>query len=161
MKSVFGEEEVIYHNIIAPIRDGDQIRGLLGINIDIGERKKMEEELRRAYEELESRVRERTADLERVNEALRAEIARRKQTEEALREAERKFRSLFENAREGIYQSTPEGKYFTVNPAMAREYGYSSPEEMIIGIDSIDHQIFVIPEKRQEMKLMLDDRKVK
>ncbi len=159
VRSVFGEEEVTYHNIIAPIRDGDQIRGLLGMNIDIGERKKMEEELRRAYEELESRVRERTADLERVNEALRAEIARRKQTEEALREAERKFRSLFENAREGIYQSTPEGKYFTVNPAMAREYGYASPEEMIIGIDSIDHQIFVIPEKRQEMKRMLTEER--
>ena len=158
VKSVFEEEDVIYHNIIAPIRHGDQIEGILGLNIDITERKRMEEELRRAYDELEFRVRERTAELERANEALRAEIARRKQTEKALREAEKKYRSLFENAREGIYQSTPQGNYLTVNPAMARSYGFSSPEEMIDSIDSIDHQIFVVPEKRQELKLILETK---
>jgi PAS domain S-box-containing protein len=158
VKSVFGEEEVIYHNIIAPIRDGDQIQGILGLNIDITERKRMEEELRRAHDELEFRVRERTGELERANETLRAEIARRKQTEKAQREAEKKYRSLFENAREGIYQSTSEGSYLTVNPAMARSYGYSSPEEMIATIDSIDHQIFLVPEKRQELKLILETR---
>jgi PAS domain S-box-containing protein len=158
VKSVFEEEEVIYYNIIAPIHYGDEIQGILGLNIDITERKRMEEELRRAYDELESRVQERTAELERANEALRAEIARREQTEEALREAEKKYRSLFENAREGIYQSTPEGNYFTVNPAMARSYGYSSPEEMIGSIASIDHQIFVIPEKCQELGLILETK---
>jgi PAS domain S-box-containing protein len=158
IKSVLGEEEVVYYNIVAPIRNGDLIQGILGLNIDITERKRMEHELRRAYDELEFRVQERTAELEQANEALRAEIARRKQTEEALREAEKKYRSLFENAREGIYQSTPEGNYFTVNPAMARSYGYSSPEEMIGSIDSIDRQIFVIPEKRQELKRILETK---
>lgn len=129
--------------------------GILGVSGDITERRRMEEELRRAYDKLELRVRERTAELELAVGALKAEIVRRRQTEEAQREAEKKYRSLFENAREGIYQSTPEGRYFTVNPAMARVYGYASPEEMITAIDSIDHQIFVLPDKRQELKRIL------
>jgi len=58
----FGEMS-IYHNIVAPIRDGDQIKGILGINIDITERKRMEEELTTARTELESKVQQRTAEL--------------------------------------------------------------------------------------------------
>ncbi len=63
--------ERFFHNIIAPIRDGDQIKGILGVNIDIAERMRMEEELRQARDELELRVRERTAELEKANEELR------------------------------------------------------------------------------------------
>ena len=48
----------------------------------------------------------------------------------ALRAAEKKYRDIFENAVEGIYQSTPEGRYLSVNPALARIYGYESPEQM-------------------------------
>jgi PAS domain S-box-containing protein len=125
---------------------------------DISKRMRAEEELGRHRDHLEDLVKERTTELERAIGALRAEIARRKQTEEAQREAEKKYHSLFENAREGIYQSTPEGRYFTVNPAMAKSYGYYSPEEMIASIDSIDHQIFVIPEKRQELKGILETK---
>lgn len=84
------------------------------------------------------------------------DISDRKLAEEALCEAERKYRSIFENAREGIYQATPDGRYLTANPAMAKIYGYASPEEMIVGIESIDHEIYVIPQKRSELKRLLD-----
>jgi PAS domain S-box-containing protein len=84
-----------------------------------------------------------------------SDITERKLAEETIREAESKYRSIFENSREGIYQSTPEGRYLTVNPAMARIYGYSSPEEMVSSITSIDREIFVIPENRDELKQLV------
>jgi two-component system cell cycle sensor histidine kinase/response regulator CckA len=59
------------------------------------------------------------------------DITERKQAGEALRETEAKYRSIFENAVEGIFQSTPAGRYVAANPAMARILGYSSPEEFI------------------------------
>ncbi|MCC6232933.1 MAG: PAS domain S-box protein, partial [Verrucomicrobiales bacterium] len=54
------------------------------------------------------------------------------ETEQALREAEEKFRAIFENSVEGIFQTSPEGRFIRVNPAFARIYGYSSPEELVV-----------------------------
>ena len=51
---------------------------------------------------------------------------------------ERDYRNIFEHAVEGIFQSTLEGRFISVNPAMARIYGYDSPEEMIAAISDID-----------------------
>src|SRR6202171_2371811 len=48
-----------------------------------------------------------------------------------VRRAEEKYRSIFENAIEGIFQATPEGRLITVNPSMARILGYDSPKEVI------------------------------
>src|SRR5581483_10134650 len=45
--------------------------------------------------------------------------------------AERKYREIFENVTEGIFLATPEGKYLSVNPAMARIFGYDDPEQMV------------------------------
>ncbi|MFM6400206.1 MAG: GAF domain-containing protein, partial [Planktothrix sp.] len=55
----------------------------------------------------------------------------RKQAEEAQKKAEAKYRSIFENAIEGIFQTTPDGRYLSAKPALARIYGYNSPEELI------------------------------
>ncbi len=55
----------------------------------------------------------------------------RKDTERALREAEAKYRAIFENAQEGVFQTTLDGRFLTCNPALARIYGYNSPEELI------------------------------
>jgi len=59
------------------------------------------------------------------------DLAKQKRTELALRRAEEKYRSIFENAGEGIFQASPEGGFLTANPAMARILGYASPEELI------------------------------
>ena len=48
-----------------------------------------------------------------------------------LQQAEAKYRSAIKNAIEGIFQSTPGGRFLSVNPAMARIYGYDTPEEMM------------------------------
>ena len=65
-----GGEERFYYNIIAPIRDGEELHGILGVNIDITERKRAEEALQKAHDELEQRVKERTAELAKANENL-------------------------------------------------------------------------------------------
>ncbi|MGA7617047.1 MAG: EAL domain-containing protein [Thermoanaerobaculia bacterium] len=59
------------------------------------------------------------------------DITDRKQTERALVESEAKFRSIFDFAPVGIYQSTPEGEFLTVNATLARILGYESPDEVM------------------------------
>ncbi|GAB4464376.1 MAG: hypothetical protein OHK0037_18280 [Elainellaceae cyanobacterium] len=82
-------------------------------------------------------------------------ITERKRQEEALRIAEENYRSIFENALEGIFQSTPEGRLITINPAMARIYGYESPAEMIASITNIGEQMYVDPDMRPQVKTLL------
>jgi PAS domain S-box-containing protein len=83
-------------------------------------------------------------------------ISDRKRAEEALRIAEENYRSIFENALEGIFQSSPEGRFISVNPALAKIYGYNSPVEMMSSITNIAEQLYVDPEKRTEFKTLLD-----
>ncbi|MEB3309416.1 MAG: SpoIIE family protein phosphatase [Snowella sp.] len=80
---------------------------------------------------------------------------------DALRTAEFKYRSIFENAVEGIYQTTLEGNYLIANPMLARLYGYESPSEMLAELKDIEHQLYVERDRRQEfIKLMEKDGKV-
>ncbi|MGD1944257.1 MAG: PAS domain S-box protein [Leptolyngbyaceae cyanobacterium] len=82
-------------------------------------------------------------------------ITARKRAEAALRIAEENYRSIFENALEGIFQSSPEGRFINVNPALAQIYGYDSPEEMIQSIEDISEQLYVDPAQRQQFKVLL------
>jgi two-component system, sensor histidine kinase and response regulator len=66
-----------------------------------------------------------------------------KRTELELRDAEEEYRSIFENAIEGIFQSTAEGSYLSVNPALARMFGYDSPDEMMSTVTHIGRQLYV------------------
>lgn len=84
------------------------------------------------------------------------DITERKQAEEALRIAEENYRSIFENALEGIFQSSPEGRFINVNPALAKIYGYDSPTQMIESITNMSEQLYVNPEKRIEFRELLE-----
>ncbi|MHC4154966.1 MAG: PAS domain S-box protein, partial [Planctomycetota bacterium] len=86
-----------------------EYKGVDGIVFDITERKRAEEALQRARDELEMRVRQRTSDLATAVEELRNEIAERERIEKALREAEERFRTIFENTVIGMYRTTPDG----------------------------------------------------
>jgi PAS domain S-box-containing protein len=86
------------------------------------------------------------------------DITERKRTEAALREAERKYRAIFENAVEGIFQSTVEGRFLTANPALARMLGYTSPEEMITSITDIGHQLYVDSARRDEFMRLIQEQ---
>ena len=85
------------------------------------------------------------------------DITERKQSEEALKRSEEKYRKIFEEALEGIFQTTPDGRYLSVNPAFARMFGYTTPQELIAAITDIDHQIYVDPEDRAETVRILRD----
>jgi PAS domain S-box-containing protein len=89
--------------------------------------------------------------------AMILDITDRKQLEQALKETEAKYRSIFENAVIGIYQSTPEGRLLSVNPAMAAMFGYDSPEDMVTGILDLDHQVFVNPQDRNDLRRELEE----
>jgi two-component system cell cycle sensor histidine kinase/response regulator CckA len=69
-----------------------------------------------------------------------------------LKGAEAKYRGMFENAIEGIYQSTPDGRYLVVNAALARMYGYEHPEELMNQVSDIQNQIYVDPTLRKRFK---------
>jgi PAS domain S-box-containing protein len=89
--------------------------------------------------------------------AMIQDVTIHKQTEKALKEAEAKYRGIFENAVIGIFQSTPSGRLLSVNPALARMHGYDSPEEMITGIMDLGHQLFVDPQQRDDFKRQVAD----
>lgn len=88
------------------------------------------------------------------------DVTERKQVEEALREAERKYRDIFEHAGEGIFQSTPDGRYIDANPALADMYRFASPEELIHSRQDISLQVYVDPTRREEFKRQLEEHGV-
>jgi PAS domain S-box-containing protein len=86
------------------------------------------------------------------------DIRARKQSEAALRQAEEKYRGIFDNAVLGIFQSTPDGRYLSVNQSMARMYGYTSPQEMVATVTDIGHQEYVDPSRRREFMSLLEQQ---
>jgi PAS domain S-box-containing protein len=96
-------------------------------------------------------------NLARLNSAIEREL-READVRRERRRAEEKYRSIFENAVEGIFQSTVDGQFVTANPAMARMLGYESPEELLGAISDIRDQLYVEPERRDDFyKLALRD----
>jgi PAS domain S-box-containing protein len=102
---------------------------------------------------LAQRVDERTAELQQ-------EIAGRKRIEGKLRQAEQKYRGIFEEAIVGIFQTSPDGRLLSINPAQARMYGYDSPEEMIAERQNISTHTYVDPQRREEFKRLMEEQDV-
>jgi len=79
------------------------------------------------------------------------DISDRKQAEQDLKRAKENYQSIFENAQEGIFRTTPEGRFIMANRAMARILGYDSPEELIGSMTDIAYQLYVNPEERTKL----------
>jgi diguanylate cyclase (GGDEF)-like protein/PAS domain S-box-containing protein len=86
------------------------------------------------------------------------DITARKQSEQAILEAEQRYRSIFENAVEGIFQTSLDGHYLSANPALARIYGFNSPEELINNLNDIETQLYVNHSKRREFSELMSLR---
>ena len=88
-------------------------------------------------------------------EGLIQDITERRDTVQALRDAERRYRGLFDNAIEGIFRTTGEGHYLDANPALAQIYGFESPSELMASLRDIGRQLYVDPTRREEfMRIM-------
>src|SRR5262245_49844857 len=72
-----------------------------------------------------------------------AQALEQKQLCEAKRQAEEKYRTIFDNAVEGIFQLMPDGRFITANPALVRMLGYASPDELMTSLSAIERQLYV------------------
>jgi len=90
--------------------------------------------------------------LRESNDALLGEIAERRRVEEALRSAEERYRSIFENAGEGIFQTSDDGTYIAANPALAEMYGHESVEALQASLKDIGRSLYVEPGRREEFR---------
>ncbi|WP_341732959.1 adenylate/guanylate cyclase domain-containing protein [Microcoleus sp. EPA2] len=84
------------------------------------------------------------------------EARQRQRAEEALRQAEEKYRSIFENAIVGIFQTTPDGEYLSANPALLRIYGNSSHSELVGTLTNVSQQLYVDPDRHAEVIRLIE-----
>jgi len=108
-----------------PIVEDNQLVGLTGIMVDITESKQLEDELRKHRDHLEEMVKERTAELKTANEQLQREMAERKQAEEALRESEDKYRTIFQTTGTAVIIIEEDTTISLVNEEFEKLSGYS------------------------------------
>ncbi len=112
---------------------------------------------------LSTEIREPDPDLLEMFAAIGGQMGQfieRKRAEEAEREAQKRYRSIFENAVEGIFQTTVDGKFLTVNPAMARMLGYDTPKELMATVQDIGCQLYADAAKRSEFVARLAENDV-
>ncbi len=94
-------------------------------------------QLQELNKDLEKRVTEKVAELGLAHEELKV--------------SESKYRSIFENAVEGIYQATPEGRFLTASPSMASMLGYDSPGSLVSSVTDISLQCYVNPDDHKSL----------
>jgi len=124
---------------------GDQ-KYLLGMGIDITERKRVEKEIRKLNEELEQRVIQRTEQLDTANRGLEDEIVDRKAIEKALKAAELRYRVLFEQSPDGVLLIDPETTLpIEFNETAHQQLGYSREEFARLRIS--DYEVFEEPDE--------------
>jgi adenylate cyclase len=108
-------------------------------------------------DELQARIRnqlnlsQQRQQLRQQNALLLDEVKERTQIQETLRQTETQYRSIFENATEGIFQTSEAGRYLQVNPALAQIYGYDSPQDVLDSISNVGKQLYVQPKRRDEL----------
>lgn len=126
--------------------------GYVYVITDVTLQVRAERELVQLNQTLESRVQERTGELGHLNVQLVAQIAERREIENALRVSEERFRGVFEQAADGILLSDPDGRVLEANPAFGLIMGYSHRE--LLGMNLSD---FGLPGHDQTLKEALDD----
>jgi diguanylate cyclase (GGDEF)-like protein/PAS domain S-box-containing protein len=92
--------------------------------------------------------------------AIKQDITDRKQAEQALRQAEEKYRAIFEDAVVGIFQTTPDARPLSVNRAYAQMHGYDSPEQFLAEVSNIVLQLFADPDQGRELKRRMNEHDI-
>jgi len=123
---------------------GVRIKSALLLKEEMDSRLQLTVKLESLNKNLEQRIKERTKELEQAYEDLRL--------------SEKRYRAIYENAIEGIFQSSQDGRFMTASPSLARILGYQSSRELISLVTDIGHQLYVYPEDRDELSLILDQQ---
>jgi PAS domain S-box-containing protein len=84
------------------------------------------------------------------------DITERKQARETIQQAQEDYRSIFENAIDGIYQTTPDGRFITANQAMATMLGFDSAEELMNSVKDINKELYVDSKERDRVKALIE-----
>jgi PAS domain S-box-containing protein len=87
----------------------------------------------------------------RMAQRMRSEAAARQHAISELRDSEAKYRSIFDHANEGIFQTTPDGRFITANRTLARMYGYRSPAHLMKSLTDLGTQLYVDPSQREAL----------
>ena len=123
-RALWGKAGLLYDS------DGN-VAGAIEAIRDITDRKKAEESLQKAHDELEVRVRERTAEVMSINSTLEQEISDRKRTEAVLKESEEKYTQFFKTSRDCVFITSKDGRLIDLNDAAVELFGCSSREELL------------------------------
>ncbi|HWW03644.1 MAG TPA: SpoIIE family protein phosphatase [Candidatus Acidoferrum sp.] len=91
-----------------------------------------------------------------LERSLRYAIERHRM-DRALLEAEEKYHSVFDHLMEGIFRTTADGRYLMANAALARIYGYASPEELVAGLTDISRRLYVEEGRRDEFVHLMQE----
>jgi diguanylate cyclase (GGDEF)-like protein/PAS domain S-box-containing protein len=91
-----------------------------------------------------------------VIEGFVEDVSARHGTLEALEHAELRYRHIFEHASEGIFQTTRDGRYLAANPALARLYGYATPEDLIADLSDIERRLYVVASRREDFRRLME-----
>jgi PAS domain S-box-containing protein len=138
---------VVYQTDYSPDEEEKKLLQILAVALGVEEERREEAlALRSAKEELETRVAERTADLARVNEQLRIDIAERKQAEESLREYNDKLHAITDTASDAIIMMDDDGKISFWNRAAEKIFGFNATEAL-----GKDLHVFLAPEKYNKL----------
>lgn len=135
---------------------GNPIRFCLLHNISA--RREAEDILRKANDDLEKIIGEHTRELVRANSQLRIENAERKTIELALRRTEARYRDIFESSMEGIFQYTPNGRFISVNPALAKMLNFENVDELLASSANKSYTFFFDEEEGREIMALLEER---
>lgn len=84
------------------------------------------------------------------------DITEQKKMEAALKASEEKYRNIFENAVEGIFQTGINGEILSANPSFSHLFGYKSPQEIMRAVKDIRYEIYADESQRNELRRLLD-----
>jgi PAS domain S-box-containing protein len=111
-------------------------------------------EIEAVYEEMQAA----NEELETTNEELIQSQNDLVEHAKVLHESERKYRDIYNNAIEGIFQTTPEGRLTGANPAYAATFGFESPESILKEVNDIGYQLYAHPEDRERLKVLMSEQ---
>jgi PAS domain S-box-containing protein len=130
-----------------PLLFNDQVLGVLNVLLKV--QRNVAEAERNAFHSIGKTIGLAVANARHL-EQIENEIHERARAQELLRQGEQKFRSIFDNATEGIFQVTPTGQLLVANPSLALMLGYESPEDLAVNIKNLVADMFVHVEQRNE-----------